>query len=77
MENLLMDGVFLMLIGMATVFVFLVLLIWAMTGSAAFFRKFAHLFPAETAPAPKAKAAAADPEAEIAVALAAIRAKRG
>jgi len=74
MENL-MDGVFLMVIGMSTVFTFLVLLILAMNGSAAFFRKFAHLFPEEPAAAPKAPAS--DPVAEIAVALAAIKAKRG
>jgi len=74
MENL-MDGLVLMVIGMATVFTFLVLLILAMNGSAAFFHKFAHLFPEEVAEAPKA--AVADPVAEIAVALAAIKAKRG
>jgi hypothetical protein len=48
----------------------------AMTGSAAFFRKFAHLFPEEEQTPTKA-AAAADPIAVIAVALAAIKAKRG
>ena len=53
-----------------------ILLIIAMNGSAAFFSKFAHLFP-ETAAAPKKAAPAVDPSAEIAVALAAIRAKRG
>ena len=69
-----MDGVYLMVIGMATVFTFLVLLILAMNGSAAFFRKFAHLFPEETS----SKAApATDPSAQIAIALAAIKAKRG
>jgi len=73
--ELLMQGIVLMVIGMATVFAFLVLLILAMNGSAAFFHKFAHLFPEEAAEAPKA--AAADPVAEIAVALAAIRSKRG
>jgi sodium pump decarboxylase gamma subunit len=73
--ELLMQGVTLMVIGMATVFAFLVLLILAMNGSAAFFRKFAHLFTEEQKAVPKA--AAADPTAEIAVALAAIRAKRG
>ncbi|RKX40313.1 MAG: oxaloacetate decarboxylase subunit gamma [Verrucomicrobia bacterium] len=73
--ELLMQGIVLMVIGMATVFAFLVLLILAMSGSAAFFHKFAHLFPEEAAEAPKA--AAADPVAEIAVALAAIRSKRG
>ena len=74
MENL-MDGVVLMVIGMATVFVFLVLLILAMNGSAAFFRKFAHLFPEEVKSAPTKSAA--DPVAQIAVAIAAIKAKRG
>ena len=75
--ELLMQGIVLMVIGMATVFAFLVLLILAMTGSASFFSKFAHLFPEQQVAAPKAKAAAADPAAEIAIALAAIRAKRG
>ena len=74
--DLLMQGIVLMVIGMATVFAFLVLLIVAMNSSAAFFRKFAHLFPEEEKTHPKA-ASAADPVAQIAVALAAIRAKRG
>ena len=74
--ELLMQGVTLMVIGMATVFSFLVLLILAMNGSAVFFSKFAHLFPEEVVAAPKA-AATTDPVAEIAVALAAIKAKRG
>lgn len=74
--ELLMQGVTLMVIGMATVFSFLVLLIMAMNGTAAFFSKFAHLFPEEQKAAPR-KAAAIDPTAEIAVVLAAIRAKRG
>ena len=74
--ELLMQGVTLMVIGMATVFAFLVLLILAMNGSAVFFRKFAHLFPEETAEAAK-PAAATDPAAMVAVALAAIKAKRG
>ena len=72
--ELLMQGVVLMVIGMATVFAFLVLLILAMNASAAFFRKFAHLFPEKEV---ATKPAAVDPIAEIAVALAAIRAKQG
>ena len=75
--DLLMQGIVLMVIGMATVFSFLVLLILAMNGSAAFFRKYAHLFPEEAPVQAKAAPAAADPVAEIAVALAAIKAKRG
>ena len=74
--ELLMQGLVLMVIGMATVFAFLVLLIASMNASAAFFRRFAHRFPEEVPPTGK-PAAAADPTAEIAVALAAIRAKRG
>ena len=71
------QGLVLMVIGMATVFAFLVLMVWIMNGTAAFFRKFAHLFPEPQAAAPKKAAPAADPVAEIAVALAAIKAKRG
>jgi oxaloacetate decarboxylase gamma subunit len=75
--ELLMQGLVLMVIGMATVFAFLVLLIAAMNASAAFFRRFSHLFPEEETAPRKPAAAAADPAAEIAVALAAIRARRG
>jgi oxaloacetate decarboxylase gamma subunit len=74
--ELLMQGVTLMVIGMATVFSFLVLLILAMSGSAAFFRKFAHRFPEEVK-ATSTAAPKSDPVAEIAVALAAIKAQRG
>ena len=65
-----------MIVGMVTVFAFLVLLVIAMRASAGFFTKYAHLFPEEQA-APATKKQAADPAAAIAVALAAIRAKRG
>jgi sodium pump decarboxylase gamma subunit len=51
--DLLMQGIVLMVIGMATVFAFLVLLILAMNGSATFFKKFAHLFPEEEKTQPK------------------------
>jgi sodium pump decarboxylase gamma subunit len=70
--DLLMQGIVLMVIGMATVFAFLVLLILAMNGSAAFFKKYAHLFPEE-----EKTPAAGDRLAPIAIVLAAIRAKRG
>lgn len=68
------QGMVLLVIGMATVFAFLVLLVIAMQLTAAFFKKFAHLFPEEVA---QTAAPAANPAAAIAVALAAIRAKRG
>ena len=74
--DLLMQGIVLMVIGMATVVAFLVLLIVAMNGSAAFFSKFAHLFPEEEQSPAKA-VGTTDPIAQIAVALAAIKAKRG
>ena len=69
------QGLVLLVIGMATVFAFLVLLVAAMQGSAAFFQKYAHLFPEEVAKT--AAKPSTDPAAAIAVALAAIRAKRG
>jgi len=74
--DLLMQGIVLMVIGMATVFAFLVLLIVAMNRSAAFFNKFAHLFPEEEQ-IPAKVASATGPAVEIAIALAAIKAKRG
>ena len=57
--DLLMQGLVLMVIGMATVFAFLVLMIVAMNRSAAFFKKFAHLFPEEEATSAKAASATA------------------
>ena len=74
--ELLMQGFVLMVVGMLTVIAFLVLLILAMNGSAAFFRKFAHLFPEELTE-PVKSAGTTDPAAVVAVTLAAIKAKRG
>lgn len=68
------QGLVLLVVGMATVFAFLVLLVVAMQSSAAFFRKYAHLFPEEVVETSKP---AANPLVSIAVAVAAIRAKRG
>jgi sodium pump decarboxylase gamma subunit len=73
MENLLSQGVTLMVIGMATVFAFLVLLIGAIRVSAAYFKKYADRF--EEAEKPHSAQRGGDIEA--AVAIAAIRAKRG
>ncbi len=67
------EGLVLMVVGMATVFAFLVLLVVAMQTTAAFFKKFAHLFPEEVI----SESGTVNPSAAIAVALAAIRAKRG
>jgi Na+-transporting methylmalonyl-CoA/oxaloacetate decarboxylase gamma subunit len=68
------QGMVLMVVGMGTVFAFLILLVLAMQSAAAFFKKYAHLFP-EKAAVP-AKSAGADPAIAVAVALAAIRAKK-
>ena len=73
MENLVSQGVTLMVIGMATVFAFLVLLIGAMKASAAYFKKFADRY---TEPETPVKVSGGG-DVEVAVAIAAIRAKRG
>jgi len=67
------QGLVLMIVGMGTVFGFLVLMVTSMQLSAAFFKKFAHLFPEETV----SDSGTVSPAVAIAVALAAIRAKRG
>ncbi|MDD3275705.1 MAG: OadG family protein [Kiritimatiellales bacterium] len=66
------EGLVLMVVGMGTVFAFLVLLVVAMQLSAKFFTKFAYLFP-EAAPKNSKPAAVAD-FSEIAVAIAAVKA---
>ena len=75
--ELLMQGVTLMVIGMATVVAFLVLLIVAMNCSAGFFKKFGHLFPEEVVETKAPARSIADPSEEVAAIIAAIRAKRG
>ncbi len=71
--DILSQGFTLMVVGMATVFAFLVLLIGAMNASANFFKKHAHRGgePTVSAEPPDADMA------EIAVALAAIKARYG
>ena len=68
------QGIVLLIVGMGTVFSFLILLVVAMQLTAGFFSKFALLFPEEEE---ITAATAANPDAIIAVAVAAIRAKRG
>ena len=46
----LLQGLWLMFVGMTVVFLFLILLVYAMQGSARFFVHFAELFPEEKAP---------------------------
>ena len=73
MENLVSQGFTLMVIGMATVFAFLVLLIGAMKTSAAYFKKFADRYMEPETPVKVSRGG----DVEVAVAIAAIRAKRG
>lgn len=67
------EGLVFMVVGMVTVFAFLILLVVAMQLSAVFFKKFGHLFPEEL----EADGSRIEPAAAIAAAIAAIRAKRG
>ena len=67
------EGLKLLILGMGGVFIFLAVLIQLMRVSAAFFVKYAHLFPEEKPAA--AKPAAGNEEEQIAVAIAAIKAK--
>ncbi len=74
-----------MLIGMGVVFAFLISMVVLMTAVAAFFRKFAHLFPEAEPEVKKASPSGggasrveADPSTKLAVAVAAaFRARKG
>ena len=72
MNGLISQGLVLMVVGMGVVFAFLTLLVYAMSGSATFFKKFAHLFPEEKAPQSGVRKAAED-HSEIAIAIAAVK----
>lgn len=76
MNGLIGQGLVLMVVGMGVVFGFLALLVYAMSGSAAFFKRFAHLFPEEQLKQPGVRKAAED-HSEIAVAIAAIKTHTG
>lgn len=66
------QGLVVLALGMATVFSFLVLLVAAMTLSAAFFKRFAHRFP----DAPTQPASGRDEEIEVlAIAIAVAHAR--
>lgn len=67
-------GFTLMLVGMGTVFLFLVILVLVMMGMAAFFTTFAHLFPEEQPAAKPLTAGASDETEQIAIALVAVHA---
>lgn len=76
-ENL-NEGLVLLVFGMGGVFVFLLVLVFCMSLSAQFFKRYAHLFPDKQPTVPAKKAASGAQEEElVAVALAAIRAKMG
>ncbi len=75
-EGIILDGLVLMVVGMSVVFAFLALMIGTMNLCAAFFIRFAHLFP--DAPVKTAQPASkADDCTAIAVAIAAIKARIG
>ena len=69
--DLFLQGLNLMVVGMLTVFFFLLLLVLAMSLSAKFFKRFAHLFP-EPEPKKHIEKICSD-HADIAVAVAAVR----
>lgn len=69
--ELLTQGLGLMVAGMVTVFIFLSVLVLAMMGQTAFFKKYAHLFPEPVAAPAKAKRPAATDRSAIAAAIAA------
>jgi sodium pump decarboxylase gamma subunit len=66
-------GFMLMLVGMGVVLLFLSVMVLVMHAAAAFFRKYAHLFPEEPAPEGHLKKLAGDETVDVAIALAAIR----
>ncbi|HWV58133.1 MAG TPA: OadG family protein [Longimicrobiales bacterium] len=76
---MILEGLRLVVLGMVTVFVFLILLVWLMSGSAWFFRRFGHLFP-EPSPLASPTAAAVDAggadRARVAAMIAAVHAHR-
>lgn len=72
MNGLISQGLVLMVVGMGVVFAFLTLLVHAMSGSAAFFKKYAHLFHEEQPKQPGSRKAAED-YSEIAIAIAAVK----
>jgi len=67
-------GLTLMIAGMGVVFLFLTIMVLVMNGTAAFFKKYAHLFPEEAKPESHITQLASDDSAEIAVVVAAIKA---
>ena len=72
MENII-EGLKLMAAGMGVVFVFLAILVAAISATAAFFKRFAHLFPEEEAPKTGLERRGED-LSSIAVAIAAVKA---
>lgn len=71
----LVNGLYVMLYGMGTVFSFLILLVVLMQVASWFFTTFAHWFPEEEVAAPVVAKKATD-NADIAVAIAAVQAFR-
>jgi sodium pump decarboxylase gamma subunit len=76
-ENIILDGLVLMVVGMSVVFAFLGLLVGSMNLCAAFFLRFAHWFPEAPVKAAAQPVQRADDCTAIAVAIAAIKARIG
>ena len=73
MEGIILDGLRYMVVGMGTVFCFLILMVLCMHAAAAFFQKFEHLFPEAKEPA-KSTPVLAQGDTGIAIAIAAVHA---
>jgi sodium pump decarboxylase gamma subunit len=73
MGQLLAQGLAFMLIGMLVVFAFLIMLVGSMNAAAAFFKRFAHLFPEQQQGSSNLKRISSDC-ADIAAVVAAVAA---
>ena len=72
-EHVFEESLLLLVYGMGGVLVFLLVLVFLMNLSAAFFKKYQHLFPETQPSAPASKPKSADGNEDIAIAIAAVR----
>lgn len=72
-EHVVEESLLLLVYGMGGVLVFLLVLVFLMNLSAAFFKKYQHLFPEAPANAPLSKPKSGDGNEDIAIAIAAVR----
>lgn len=76
LQSMMEHGLTLMVAGMGTVLLFLSIMVVVMSGTAWFFKKYAHLFPEEQHEESHLKRLTPDDSEEIAVIMAAIEAFR-